>query len=415
MHIRPVLSALRRHRLVMWLLILEIALTCAIVSNAVFLITSHLERTQMPSGIAEHELVLVEMAHIGDRTDTRRLRQSDTAALQQIPGVKQVALANGAPFAGGSNTDIRVQPQQPRRSLNAGLFFGRHLLPALGPRLIAGRGFRPEDFTDLSQALAALANDEAKEFPHVTIVTQAVAQRLWPGQSALGKMVYLGKDIPLQVVGVVERLTRPAGGLFQGAEYSLVLPINADTSYDANTSNGMVYLLRCAPQDRARVLKAAVATLKQLDPNRVLVRARTFDQVRDEYFQSDRALAGTLVGVCVALLTVTALGIVGLASFWVAQRRKLIGVRRALGATRGDILRYFQTENFLIVTAGIVLGAALAVALNLELMKSKEMTRLPLFYLPVGAVALWCLGQIAILGPALRAANVPPVVATRSV
>src|SRR6185437_5879076 len=158
MHIRPVLSALRRHRLVMWLLILEIALTCAIVSNAVFLITSHLERTQMPSGIAEHELVLVEMAHIGDRTDTRRLRQSDTAALQQIPGVKQVALANGAPFAGGSNTDIRVQPQQPRRSLNAGLFFGRHLLPALGPRLIAGRGFRPEDFTDLSQALAALAN-----------------------------------------------------------------------------------------------------------------------------------------------------------------------------------------------------------------------------------------------------------------
>src|SRR6185437_16970816 len=97
---------------------------------------------------------------------------------------------------------------------NAGLFFGKNLLPALGTRLIAGRGFRPEDFTDLSQALAALANDEAKEFPHVTIVTQAVAQRLWPGQSALGKMVYLGKDIPLQVVGVVERLTRPAGGLF---------------------------------------------------------------------------------------------------------------------------------------------------------------------------------------------------------
>ncbi|HWG77025.1 MAG TPA: FtsX-like permease family protein [Steroidobacteraceae bacterium] len=415
MDILPVLSALRRHRLVMWLLILEVALTCSIVSNAVFLITSHIERTRMPSGIAEHELALVEMADISVRPNGKERPQTELAALQQIPGVKQVALANGAPFASGSNTDVRVEPHQRRRSLNTGLFFGKNLLPALGTRLIAGRRFLPEEFTDLSQALAALANDEAREFPHVTIVTQAVAQRLWPGQPAVGKMVYVGKDIPLQVVGVIESLTRPAGGLFQGAEYSMVLPINADTSYDANKSNGLLYLLRCAPQDRTRVLKAAVATLKQLDPNRVLVRARTFDQVRDAYFQNDRALAGTLVGVCLALLIVTALGIVGLASFWVAQRRKLIGVRRALGATRGDILRYFQTENFLIVTAGIVLGTALAFALNLELMRFNAMARLPWVYLPIGAVALWCLGQIAILGPALRAANVPPVVATRSV
>jgi putative ABC transport system permease protein len=126
-------------------------------------------------------------------------------------------------------------------------------------------------------------------------------------------------------------------------------------------------------------------------------------------------MAGMLVGVIVALLGVTALGIVGLASFWVAQRRKQIGVRRALGATRGDILRYFQTENFLIVTFGIVLGMVLAFGLNLVLMQKYELPRLPLWYLPAGAVALWLLGQLAVLAPALRAAAVPPVVATRSV
>jgi putative ABC transport system permease protein len=119
--------------------------------------------------------------------------------------------------------------------------------------------------------------------------------------------------------------------------------------------------------------------------------------------------------VIVALLGVTALGIVGLASFWVAQRRKQIGVRRALGATRGDILHYFQTENFLIVTLGIVLGMVLAFGLNLLLMQHYELPRLPFWYLPVGAVALWALGQLAVLAPALRAAAVPPVVATRSV
>lgn len=126
-------------------------------------------------------------------------------------------------------------------------------------------------------------------------------------------------------------------------------------------------------------------------------------------------MAGILVGVIVALLTVTALGIVGLASFWVAQRRKQIGVRRALGATRRDILHYFQTENFLLATFGIVLGMLMAYGINLFLMTHYELPRLPLLYLPIGAIALWMIGQLAVLSPALRAAKVPPVVATRSV
>ena len=119
--------------------------------------------------------------------------------------------------------------------------------------------------------------------------------------------------------------------------------------------------------------------------------------------------------VCVALLLVTALGIIGLASFWVQQRTKQIGVRRALGATRGQILRYFQTENFLLASIGIALGMLLAFAINQLLMGKYEMARLPLYYLPAGAVLLWALGQLAVYAPARRAASVPPAVATRSV
>jgi putative ABC transport system permease protein len=122
-----------------------------------------------------------------------------------------------------------------------------------------------------------------------------------------------------------------------------------------------------------------------------------------------------MIGVIAALLGVTALGITGLASFWVQQRTRTIGIRRALGATRGDILGYFQTENFLIVAFGILPGIAMALGTNLVLMKFYELPRLPLLYLPIGAIALWALGQMAVLHSALRAANVPPVVATRSV
>jgi putative ABC transport system permease protein len=69
----------------------------------------------------------------------------------------------------------------------------------------------------------------------------------------------------------------------------------------------------------------------------------------------------------------------------------------------------------MIVSFGIMFGAVLAIALNLVLMQYYELPRLPFFYLPIGAVALWALGQLAVLHPALRAAAVPPVVATRTV
>jgi len=90
-------------------------------------------------------------------------------------------------------------------------------------------------------------------------------------------------------------------------------------------------------------------------------------------------------------------------------------VRRALGATRGDILRYFQLENFILASAGIVLGMALAYAINLWLMQKYQVARLPAGFLPVGAGLLWILGQIAVLGPALRASLIPPAIATRTV
>jgi putative ABC transport system permease protein len=141
----------------------------------------------------------------------------------------------------------------------------------------------------------------------------------------------------------------------------------------------------------------------------------TFEQTRRDHFKQDRSMAYLLAGVAIALLVITALGVVGLASFWVQQRTRQIGVRRALGATKRDILRYFQLENFILATAGIVLGMGLAFGINQWLMHAYEVKRLPSSFLPIGAVLLWLLGQIAVLGPAMRASTIPPAIATRTV
>ncbi|MDT0926178.1 FtsX-like permease family protein, partial [Staphylococcus pseudintermedius] len=143
-----------------------------------------------------------------------------------------------------------------------------------------------------------------------------------------------------------------------------------------------LYLLRVTdPSRREEVLKAASQALTRNGPQRILSKSNdTVENMAEAFNRTDRAMVWLLGAVCAALLIVTALGIVGLASFWVQQRTKQIGVRRALGATRGQILRYFQTENFLLTSIGIVLGMVLAFAINLLLMKFYELPRLPALY-----------------------------------
>jgi putative ABC transport system permease protein len=409
MDVLPILSTLRRHKLTAWLLVLEIALTCAIVCNAVFLIGQRLQRMDIPSGIAEHQLAQIKLGYIGNTPDATAQTQVDVAALRRIPGVKQVALARYLPFSldGSSSKSIKLDPRQQEKTLDAGQYLGQNLLPTLGVRLVAGRDFEPGEFVDFDTAVAGLNRGDLKGLPQVMIITRAIAERLWPGHEALGKTLYVRNGIPFRVIGVVAVLARQ-NNLQQGAQYSTYWPLRM------TSADGASYIIRSAPQDRMAVLKAAVAKLKQLNPDRVVLKARTYDATRREFFANDRAMVGILVSVIAALLIVTALGIVGLASFWVSQRRRMIGVRRALGATRSNILHYFQTENFLLTTIGIALGMMLAYGINLFLMLHYELPRLPAIYLPVGAIALWLIGQLAVLGPALRAASVPPVVATRN-
>lgn len=408
MDIRPILSTLRRHKITAWLLILQVALTCAIVCNAVFLIHQRLQRMDIPSGIAEHELLQVQFAYIGDRPDAYAQAQTDLATLRQIAGVQAVALANQLPLSGYamSNSGIKLRPQQRNNSLEAASYYGQNLLATLGVRLISGRDFQPDELLDLKAVMPALHSGDMKSLPHTVIVAQAVAARLWPGQDALGKTIYVGNDIPLQVVGVSAPLARPAA-LQMGAQYSIVYPIRL------TATEGGSYVIRTTPGDRQRVLKSALAALKRLDPDRILLERRSYDELRRGFFENDRAMAGMLAAVIAVLLIVTALGIAGLASFWVGQRRRTIGVRRALGATRADILHYFQVENFVLATIGVVLGMLLAYGINLLLIRHYELPRLPAIYFPVGAIALWLIGQLAVLAPALRAAAVSPVVATK--
>jgi putative ABC transport system permease protein len=404
MHIRHILSALGRHRIATVLITLEIAVACAVLCNAGFLIASRIGNMHIVSGIDEASLAVVTVDGY-DSSKGPEISARIVEGLRGIAGVKSVNVVDTVPF--GQQVDTAGVTKDRDERVKGGVvdfYLGDPgSIEALGLKLVAGAWPQSTDYVPIN---SYFADDNP------TVVSRALAAHMWPGENPLGREFWCG-HYRFHVIGVLDHLAiaQPGGRGMNSVEWSAFIP-GLPGSFFSGT-----YLLRADPADVGRVLRDASAVVAKVAPDVVFdhENSKTVADLRRDFFARDRTMAGMLLGVITLLLLVTSLGIVGLTSFWVGQRRRQIGIRRAIGATRADILHYFQTENFLIVSMGVVLGALLAYLLNIVLMEKYEVTHLPITYLLVGAAVLWALGQLAVLGPALRAASVPPVVATQSV
>lgn len=405
MDVMPILSALKRNKVGAILIALQLALTLAIVSNALFIIKQRLSYVSRPSGVAESDLVVLSNNWIGNEAEQKSMLETDLATLRAVPGVVDAFGTNSMPLSnGGWSTGINLARKQERSTAHSTVYFGDdHALKTYDLKLVAGRNFTPDEIVDFKR------NETLQ--PPVVIVTRQLAKKLFPDESAVGKQIYMSDTATAStIVGVIEHLQTPWTGKWADDfwENSTIVP-------HFGIGGGLRYLVRAQPGRGTEVMKAAEAALFKVNPARVINSSRPFAEIREEAYRSDKAMAIMLTTVCVALLAITALGIVGLASFWVTQRRKQIGTRRALGATRTAIVRYFQIENALITAAGAVFGVALAVGLNMWLVSTFQLTRLDLWFLPAGAAIVFALGQLAVYPPARRAATVSPAEATRSV
>nr|WP_199043777.1 FtsX-like permease family protein [Dyella sp. ASV24] len=409
MQIKPILSALRRHKAGTFLIAMQIALTLAIVCNALFIIHQRIAHLSEPTGIDEPNIFVIKSEWVGHPDSARvdAMIREDLQVLRQVAGVQNVTPSNSYPLRGsGWDDSVKLKPDQLQDSSGATIYFAdQNFIDTLGLKLIAGRNFRADEIghMDMRYRLA----------PPVVIVTKALVQKLFPGEDAVGKTIYLIGG-PGTIVGVVDLLQAQSVERWASdfAYRSVIIPERL------NISLGSFYIVRAQPGQLDSAMHAAVKALFAQNPRRVINDddgVLSFSDVRSRAYESDRGMAILMGVISVVLLAVTAAGIVGLTSFWVGQRRKQIGVRRALGATRRDILRYFMTENLLISSGGALFGVLLAIAMNLWMVTRFEMHRLSLTYLVIGAVMLLLLGQGAVLAPALRASRVPPVEATRSV
>jgi putative ABC transport system permease protein len=411
MEVRPILSAMLRSKTAPLLVAIQVAISLAILANALYIVNLRYQTTERPSGIPnEQDVLYMQVRPVAplDYNAAVAQQERDLKALAAIPGVMATAFTSQMPMStSGSTSGYALDRTQVQPSMLLSTYFVTgDFIPALDLRLLEGRNFTASDVVEFDPN----ADDRTTKYARSIILTKAAADQLYPGTSAVGRILYLGTGDDaneLRVVGVIERLQSTTAQASLAAENSALLPLRVWTSYSR-------YAVRTQPGQRDRVLHAAEDALRKATPAARLIRARTVSEDRLQRYRNERSLALTLVAVSVLLLLVTASGIVGMTMLRVAQRRKQIGVRRAIGARRADIVRWFVTENVLITTAGVAVGLLLAIALNQMLVSQLELPKLPLPYLLVGASTLWVLGIVSVAAPAWKAAGIPPAIATRS-
>jgi len=195
---------------------------------------------------------------------------------------------------------------------------------------------------------------------------------------------------------------------WSGVERSMLIP-------SMRGSSGARYVIRAEPGYRDEIMPQIEEMLASSGADRIIRNMRTMEEARARSYLEDSSMVTILTFIVIVLTAITGLGIVGLASFSVARRTKQIGTRRALGATRPAILRYFMLENFVISTVGVTGGAIIAIGINMWMVDAFGLQRIAWYLIPAAMVTLWLVGQLAVYGPARRATMVSPALATRSV
>lgn len=405
---RPIFSVLLRNKTGPLLVALQIAVSLAILVNAIYIVNLRLDSAARPSGLSEEmNLFRVDISNQRPLTheESIAMQKQETETIRAVPGVVSVARTNSFPLSySGSNSSARLTLGQTTSTASPAYYVSADsLIKTWGLKLIEGRDFQQDDILEVDKNIS-------KEFVKNVIVSETLARKLFPDQTSfVGKEFYFSGDNLVRIVGVVERLQTSSGQQGSDGEFTVLVPARVSNEiYDG-------YAVRAEAGQRDRVMKDVAEDLRKASTVALNVKTRSMDFFRDRRYQPEKGVAWMLLTVSALLVLITASGIVGMSTLWVAQRRKQIGIRRALGAQRLDILTYFLAENWIITSIGILLGGILVLGLNQILVSQFELPKLPIYYLFFAPFAFWLLGFCAVFIPAWRAASISPATATRGV
>lgn len=415
MDIRPALSdasrgstaGASRHRVRNVLVVAEVALALMLLIGAGLLIRSFARLQRVQPGFDPSELLVTDVP-LSPKAYAKPAQRAEffdriIERARNLPGVLSAGAATALPVTGrGSVIHFNIQGRPPKTPSDYILIGLRPVSPGyletLRIPLIAGRLLRESD-TEAS--------------PFVAVVNESMAKQYFPGQSPLGKVVQLGalpdKDVPwMTIVGVVGDVKQ---SLATEASSEMYVPYRQSDTLLPIFTLSLVMRTAGSPQSEAPAVRSAV---HELDPNQPLVNFRTM-QENIATSVSDPRFRTTLLGIFAASAMLLAMiGLYGLMAYTVSQRTSEIGIRLALGAQRGDMMKMIVGDGLKLVLVGVGVGVAGAFALN-QLLRRFLYGVLPtdVATFVIVSALLTVVAVAACYIPARRAMNVDPLVALR--
>ena len=393
------------NRLRQMLVVSEIAFSLVLLAGTGLMLRSLVRLTNVDRGFASDHVLTMFLQPSPERYSNpeREIRyvQQISQAVSSLPGVRNAALAHLVPLSGGNTTGsviIQGRESEKKNQPNAfKQFVEGDYFNALRIPLIKGRFFTPTDTTTS---------------PRVVIINQAFARTFFPGQDPIGQHIDndWGKPGWSEIVGVVgDTKLDSLSAANQPGTYMLYAQ-NADIMQFLGVS-----LVVRTTQDPMSAMDGIRSAIHQLDPDQPIARVSTMDDLISQSLAPQRApmwLIGLFSGIAVFL---AGIGIYGVLSYSVLQRRQEIGVRLALGAQRSSVLKLVLGQGARLIIIGIGVGvvfAFIAVRALTALLFGVKPTDATTF-LSV-SVLLGLLGLVACAVPAIRATRVDPLVALRN-
>ena len=386
----------RRSMLRNSLVVLQVALSVILVTGAALFGRSLQNVQSVELGFAPEDRLVVGLRLQNHGYDEERgvefIRQV-LERLSAVPGVRHVSAANMLPFRGswgGSFEAAGVQPPDGTERLESGFNrVGTNYFETMEIPLVTGRGFTMQD---------------DGRAPSVTVVNEAVAAMLWPGQEAVGRTITRG-DVTSTVIGVARNATYYALG--EDPRPQIYFP------YLQNYGSSVNFIVHVAGAPMA-MLRTLQAELHLVDPSVAFARVSTIDEGLEGQIGQYRVTA-TLVSLFGFLaLVLASVGLYGVLSYMVVQSRRQIGIQLALGATNTQVSRLVVGRGVKLALVGIVLGTGVAFAASRfvasQLYGLSPTDPATFVAVPLLLIVVACVASIV---PAGRAARVDPMVALR--
>lgn len=384
------------------LLVIEVGLSLVLLIGAGLMLRTFYRLTHVETGFETENLLTMHVNLPRNAYDMQRQRRFNDECLTRVvalPDVRSASLTISLPIDGSTWNSIFItadKPVPPRAELPRAAWtpVGANYFKTMGIRLLKGREFTDADVDDK---------------PTVTVINETMAERLWPGEDPIGKRVKQGwpedKTPWREVVGVVADVK--LNGVDQETPLEAYLPLAQEPS------NHLALVVRTngSPLNMAGKVEQAIHTI---DKDLPVFDVRSMDQLMGEAIGQQRLVLVLLLGFALLALLLAAVGIYGVISYLVSQRTHEFGIRMALGAQTGEILRLVIGQGIKLTLAGVVLGLLSAFELTrlMEAMLFGVHATDPLTFVVI-PILLTAIALLACYIPARRATKIDPMVALR--